>query len=197
MASLNSLLAKQEYEKAAEESRKLDKNEERLENERLLSEKINISVMIDNAGKSYETKNYTQARNEYKNALELAEKYEELVPLVNAIGQKMKLAGTGMEIDNYMENAALKEAAGDLEAAGILYKRAEAMLRIVDDADRLKEVQLALLRVKDQVDQEAKEERAKARDEVIIDADKTAALNAVLAGDFETALEQYAKIRDS
>ena len=74
MASLNSLLAKQEYEKAAEESRKLDKNEERLENERLLSEKINISVMIDNAGKSYETKNYTQARNEYKNALETIEK---------------------------------------------------------------------------------------------------------------------------
>lgn len=197
MAKLNSLLAKQEYEKAAEESKKLDKNEERLERERLLSEKINISVMTDNAGKSYEAKNFSRAREEYKNALELAEKYEELVPLVNAIGQKQKLVSTGMEISNYMESAALKEAAGDMETAGILYKRAEAMLRIVDDADRLKEVQLALLRVKEQVDQEAREERAKARDEVIIDADKTAALNAVLAGDFEAALEQYTKIRDS
>ena len=197
MASLNSLLAKQEYEKAAEESKKLDKNGERLERERLLSEKINISVMTDQAGKSYEAKNFTQARDEYKNALELAEKYEELVPLANAIGQRMKLVSTGMEIDNYMESAALKEAAGDMETAGILYKRAEAMLRIVDDTEGLKEVQLALLRVKEQVDEEARQERAKARDEVIIDADKTEALNAVLAGDFEAALEQYTKIRDS
>ena len=75
-----------------------------------------------------------------------------------------------------------------------MYKRAEAMLRIVDDAERLKEVQLALLRVKEQADEEARQERAKARDEVIIDADKTEALNAVLAGDFEAALEQYTKI---
>ena len=197
MAGLNSLLAKQEYEKAAEENRKLDKNEERLAKERLLSDKINISVMTDQAGKSYAAKNFTQARDEYKNALEMAEKYEELVPLTQAIGQKMKLVSTGMEIANYMESAALKEAAGDMETAGILYKRAEAMLRIVDDAERLKEVQLALLRVKEQADEEARQERAKARDEVIIDADKTEALNAVLAGDFEAALEQYTKIRDS
>ena len=106
-----------------------------------------------------------------------------------------KLAG--VEIDNYMESAALKEAAGDMETAGILYKRAEAMLRIVDDAERLKEVQLALLRVKEEADQEAKDERAKARDEVIIDADKAAALDAILAGDFDTALAQYTKIRDA
>ena len=197
MASLNSLLAKQEYEKAAEESKKLDKNEERLQWERLLSEKINICVMTDNAGKSYEARNYAQARDEYKSALELAEKYEELVPLASSIEQRQKLAGTGMEIDNYMESASLKEAEGDMETAGILYKRAEAMLRIVDDAERLKEVQLALLRVKEQADQEARNERANARDEVIIDADKTAALNAILAGDFETAIEQYTKIRDS
>lgn len=197
MANLNSLLAKQEYEKAQEESKKLDKNEERLEKERLLSEKINISVMADNAGKSYDARNYTQARDEYKNVLKLAEKYEELTPLANAAEQKLKLAGTGMEIDSYMESASLKEAAGDVETAGILYKRAEAMLRIVDDPERLKEVQLALLRVKEQADQEAKDERAKARDEVIIDADKTAALDAILEGDFETALEQYRKIRDS
>ncbi len=197
IGNLNSLLAKQEYEKAAEESKKLDKNEERLERERLLSEKINISVMTDSAGKSYEAREYAQARDEYKSAMELAEKYEELVPYVNAIGQRMKLVSTGLEIDNYMESAALKEAAGDMETAGILYKRAEAMLRIVDDAERLKEVQLALLRVKEEADQEAKDERAKARDEVIIDADKAAALDAILAGDFDTALAQYTKIRDA
>ncbi|MCI9046457.1 MAG: hypothetical protein HFG71_04160 [Hungatella sp.] len=197
IGNLNSLLAKQEYEKAAEESKKLDKNEERLERERLLSEKINISVMTDSAGKSYEARDYAQARDEYKSAMELAEKYEELVPYVNAIGQRMKLVSTGLEIDNYMESAALKEAAGDMETAGILYKRAEAMLRIVDDAERLKEVQLALLRVKEEADQEAKDERAKARDEVIIDADKAAALDAILAGDFDTALAQYTKIRDA
>lgn len=197
IGNLNSLLAKQEYEKAAEESKKLDKNEERLERERLLSEKINISVMTDSAGKSYEARDYARARDEYKSAMELAEKYEELVPYVNAIGQRMKLVSTGLEIDNYMESAALKEAAGDMETAGILYKRAEAMLRIVDDAERLKEVQLALLRVKEEADQEAKDERAKARDEVIIDADKAAALDAILAGDFDTALAQYTKIRDA
>ncbi len=197
IGNLNSLLAKQEYEKAAEESKKLDKNEERLERERLLSEKINISVMTDSAGKSYEAREYAQARDEYKSAMELAEKYEELVPYVNAIGQRMKLVSTGLEIDNYMESAALKEAEGDMETAGILYKRAEAMLRIVDDAERLKEVQLALLRVKEEADQEAKDERAKARDEVIIDADKAAALDAILAGDFDTALAQYTKIRDA
>ncbi len=197
IGNLNSLLAKQEYEKAAEESKKLDKNEERLERERLLSEKINISVMTDSAGKSYEARDYARARDEYKSAMELAEKYEELVPYVNAIGQRMKLVSTGLEIDNYMESAALKEAEGDMETAGILYKRAEAMLRIVDDAERLKEVQLALLRVKEEADQEAKDERAKARDEVIIDADKAAALDAILAGDFDTALAQYTKIRDA
>lgn len=197
MAKLNSVLAKQEYEKAVQESGKLDRNDERLEKERLLSDKINISVMADNANKSYEARSYTQARDEYKQALELAQNYEELVPFVNSVEQRQKLVSTGMEIDNYMESAALKEAAGDIETAGILYKRAEAMLRIVDDAERLKEVQLALLRVKEQADQEAKDERAKARDEVIIDADKAAALDAILAGDFETALEQYTKIRDA
>ena len=197
MTNLNSLLAKQEYEKASEESKKLDKNEERLERERLISEKIHITTMIENAGKFYDSRNYTQARDEYKRALEIVEKYEELFPLIHSIEQKQKLVSAGMEIDSFMESAALKEAGGDMENAGILYKRAEAMLRIVDDPERLKEVQLALLRVKEQADQEIKEERAKTRDEVIIDADKTAALSAILAGDFETALEQYTKIRDS
>ena len=96
-----------------------------------------------------------------------------------------------------MPAAALKEAEGDLESAAVLYGRAEAMLRIVEDPELLKEAQLALLRVEGQAREEAKAERAKARDEVIIDADKEAALNAILNGDLETAIEQYTKIRDS
>ncbi len=197
MGKLNSPLAKQEYEKAAQESKKLDKNEERLDWERLLSEKITICVMAEDAGKSYEARDYAAARDEYNEALKAAGNYEELLPFFSSVEQRQKLAGTGMEINNLLESAALKEAAGDLETAGILYKRAEAMVRIVDDGERLKEVQLALLRVKEQADLEAKEERALARDEVIIDADKAAALDAILAGDFDTALAQYTKIRDA
>ncbi len=197
MADLNCLLAKQEYEKAAEEGKKLDKNEERVEKERLLSEKMNISVILDNADQAYEARNYTQARDEYKKALEQVKMYEELAPLSGVISQKLKLVSTGLEIDNFMQNAALKEAEGDMETAAALYERAEAMLRIVDNPERLQEAQLALLRVRGEVLQEARDERAKARDEVIIDADKAAALDAILAGDFQTAVEQYTKIRDS
>lgn len=197
MTDFECILAKQEYEKAAAEGQKLSQNAERLEMEQLFSEKINISVILDNAGKAYESQDYATARNEYKKALKLIKKYGELAPLINFIDQKLKLVSTGMEIDNYMQSAVLKEAEGDMEAAAILYERVEAMLRIVDRPERLKEVQLALLRVKEQGSREAKEERAKARDEVIIDADKTAAMDAVLAGDFESALELYTKIRDS
>lgn len=197
MTELNCPLAKQEYEKAVEESRKLDKNAERLEKEQLLSEKINISVMVETAGTAYETQDYDRARAEYKKALELVKKYEELGPLASLIGQKQKLVSTGIEIAGYMESAAMREAEGDMASAGELYEKAEAMLRIVDDPERLKEVQLALLRVKEQTEQEEKDERAKARDEVIIEADKQTALAAILAGDFEAALDEYIKIRDS
>ena len=197
MTELNCLLAKQEYEKAVEESKKLSKNAERLEKEQLLSEKINISVMIESARAAYESQNYIEARSEYKKALELAKKYDELGPLAGLISQKQKLVNTGMEIAGYMESAAMREAEGDMAGAAELYEKAEAMLRIVDDPERLKEVQLALLRVQEQTEQEAKDERARARDEVIIDADKQTALDAILAGDYETALEQYMKIRDS
>ncbi len=197
LAGMDCLLARQEYEKAAQESKKLSKNEERLEKEQVFSEKASISAILQNADTSYEARDYIRARNEYKKALGLVKKYTELSPLASDIDQKLKLVSTGMEIDNYMQGAALKEAEGDMESAGSLYGRAEAMLRIVDDPERLKEVQLALLRVKGQAEQEAKAEEAKARDEVIANADKEAALDAILAGDYEAALEQYIKIRDS
>ncbi len=197
MADLNCLLARQEYEKAAEESKKLNKNAERLEMEQLFSEKVNISTLLDNAVSAYEARDYTTARAEYKKALELAKKYRELAPLISLIEQKQKLVSTGMEIDHYMQSAVMKEAEGDLAMARALYAKAEAMLRIVDDPEWLKEAQLALLRVQGQEAQEEKDERARDRDEVIIDADKQAALDAILAGDFEAALEAYTKIRDS
>lgn len=195
MIQLNCLLAKQEYEKASEAGKKISKNQVRLEQEQLLSEKINISVVLENADKAYEAQTYTQARTEYKKALDLIKKYPELSPLANIINQKLKMASTGMEIDNYIQNAAFKEAEGDLAAAGALYDQAEAMLRIVDDPVRLQQVQLAKLRVKGQAEQEHKEEQAKARDTVIAEADQAAAMDAVLAGDLEMALELYEKVR--
>ena len=152
---------------------------------------------MDQAVSAYEARDYTTARAEYIKALQLAKKYGELAPLISLIEQKQKLVSTGMEIDTYMQSGAMKEAEGDLATAGALYAKAEAMLRIVDDPEWLKEAQLARLRVQGQAAQEAKDERARARDEVIIDADKQAALDAILAGDFEAALEAYTKIRDA
>ena len=197
MADLSCTLAKQEYEKAAQESKKISKNGERLAKEKELSEKIGLSEMLKEADDAYGARSYAQAREGYKKVLERAKQYKELSSLTGVLERRMKLAGTGMEIDNYMQAAALKEAEGDLESAAVLYGRAEAMLRIVEDPELLKEAQLALLRIEGQAREEAKAERAKARDEVIIDADKEAALNAILAGDLETAIAQYTKIRDS
>lgn len=197
MTDLSCALAKQEYEKAAQESKKIRKNNERLAKERELSEKIGISEMLKEADDAYSARSYAQARDGYQKVLERAKQYKELASLSGALERRMKLAATGMEIGNFMQAAALKEAEGDLESAAVLYGRAEAMLRIVEDPELLKEAQLALLRVEGQAREEAKAERAKARDEVIIDADKEAALNAILNGDLETAIEQYTKIRDS
>lgn len=197
MEAVNSLLAKQEYEKAIETGKKLSKNDERLDREQTLTHKINIGTVIDSAEKAYAAREFTQARSEYKKALEYLKEQPDLSALVDYINQRLKLLSSRMEIDNYMESGALKEAEGDLEAAGILYSRAEAMLRIVDDPELLKQAQLAKLRIKDQSEQEDKDEQAKKRDAVIIDADKTAAMDAVLAGDYEAAIELYTKIRDS
>lgn len=190
-------LAKQEYEKALESGKKLSKNEERLEKEQVLSDKMNITTVLDGALKAYENRQFTKARTEYKRVLEYIKKQPDLLALTDTINQRLKQITSRMEIDNYMESAALKEAEGDLEAAGILYDRAEAMLRIVDDPELLKQAQLAKLRIKGQSEEAQKTEQAKKRDQVIIDADQTAAMDAVLAGDYETALELYTKIRDS
>lgn len=197
LIEFNCLLAMQEYEKAEEEGKKLSKNEERLANEQDFSGKKNIITVLESADRAFETRNYTQARSEYKRALEMIKEYGELSSLSAPINQRLKQAGTGMEIGNYIQNAVLKEAEGDMAAAGILYDQAEAMLRIVDDPEQLQQVQLARLRVREQTEEEDKKTRANARNEVIIDADKTAAMDAVLAGDFEMALQLYEKIRDS
>lgn len=197
LIEFNCLLAMQEYENAAAEGKKLSKNEERLENEQDFSGKKNIITVLESADRAFETRNYTQARSEYKRALEMIKEYGELSPLSVPINQRLKQAGTGMEIGNYIQNAALKEAEGDMAAAEILYDQAEAMLRIVDDPEQLQQVQLARLRVREQTEEEDKKTRANAINEVIIDADKTAAMDAVLAGDFEMALQLYEKIRDS
>lgn len=197
LIEFNCLLAMQEYEKAAEEGKKLSRNEERMANEQDFSGKKNITTVLESADRAFETRNYTQARSEYKKALEMIKEYGELSSLSVPINQRLKQAGTGMEIGNYIQNAALKEAEGDMAAAGILYDQAEAMLRIVDDPEQLQQVQLARLRVREQTEEEDKKTRANARNEVIIDADKTAAMDAVLAGDFEMALQLYEKIRDS
>ncbi len=197
LTDFNALLAKQEYEKAAEENQKLDKSGERLEKEQLLSTKITVSVILEEADQAYDGRAYEQARDAYKKAQELAKQYSELLPLVSRIDQQLKLAGTGMEIDTCMQNGALKEAEGDIRTAASLYRQAEAMLRIVDDPERLKEAQLALLRVNGLAEQEEKEERARDRDVLIAEADEEAAVDAILAGDMEAALEQYTKIRDA
>lgn len=197
LTDFNCLLAKQEYEKAVEENKKLDKSGERLEKEQLLSVKITVSVILEEADQAYDARAYEQARDAYKKAQEIARQYSELLQLVTRIDQQLKLVSTGMEIDTYMQNAALKEAEGDIVTAASLYRQAEAMLRIVDDPERLKEAQLALLRVNGLAEQEAKDERARNRDEVIVEADKEAAMDAILAGDVDAALEQYTKIRDA
>lgn len=197
LEEVSCVLAKQEYEKALESGKKLSKNEERLEKEQVLSEKINLSTVLDNASKAYEARQFTQARTEYKRVLEYIKRQPDLLALTDIVNQRLKQITSRMEIDNYMESAALKEAEGDLEAAGILYDRAEAMLRIVDDPELLKQAQLAKLRLKGQSEEARKTEEAKKRDQVIIDADQIAAMDAVLAGDYETALELYTKIRDS
>lgn len=197
MADFNCLLAKQEYEKAAEAGKKLSKNEERLKKEQLLSDKINISTILEQADRAYNTQDYALARTQYKKVLELVKEHEELLSLTDFINRKLRLVSTGMEINTYMQSAALKEAAGDFEAADLLYTRAEAMLRIVDDPDRLLQAQLGLIRVREQADEEARIERAGARDQVIIDADNMAAMDAVLSGDFQLAVELYTKIRDA
>lgn len=197
LEEVSCVLAKQEYEKALESGKKLSKNEERLEKEQILSDKINLSTVLDNASKAYEARQFTQARTEYKRVLEYIKRQPDLLVLTDIVNQRLKQITSRMEIDNYMESAALKEAEGDLEAAGILYDRAEAMLRIVDDPELLKQAQLAKLRLKGQSEETRKTEEAKKRDQVIIDADQTAAMDAVLAGDYETALELYTKIRDS
>lgn len=201
LTELNCLLAKTEYEKGAEEVKKLKKSGERLEKEQDFTGKINISSVLEAAEKAFDAQDYALARSEYKKALGMVREHAELSSMAEPIDRRLRLASTGIEIGNYIQNAALKEAEGDMEAAGILYSQAEAMLRIVDDPSRLQQVQLAKLRVKGQAEEQAKsqdkEARAKARDEVIIDADKTAAMDAVLSGDYEMALELYTKIRDS
>lgn len=197
LLQLGCILAKQEYEKAGEAGKRLSRNDEKLKYEQMLSEKIRLSSLLDNAEKAYSARNYAQARTEYKMALEIVRSYSELIPLINEIERKLKLVSAGMEIQNYIQNASLKEAEGALAEAAILYDKAEAMLRILDDPEQLQQVQLAQLRVKGQAAQADKEERARARDTVIAEANETAAINAVLTGDLELAVELYTKIRDS
>lgn len=198
LAELSCILAKQQYEKAIDAGKGLKDHQEKIKNEQEISGKINISTALDEAALAYDAQNYVLARQEYKKALDLtAAAYPEMSALTAIIKQKMKIAGTGIEIDNYIQNAALKEAEGDLESAAILYERAEAMLRILDSPELLKQVQLSLLRVEERVQETEKAEKAKKRDEVIADANQTAALDAVIAGDYEAAIGFFEKIRDS
>lgn len=190
-------LAGQEYEKALEEGKKLSNQEERLEKEKLISGKKNVSSMLDSADTAYGARDYTGARADYRQTLELIKGYPELSPLTSYLEKRLKLAGTGIEIEGYIQNASLKEAAGDLSSASFLYEKAAAMLRIIDDPERLQQVQLAQIRMEEQLAKQDQEERARARDQVIAEADEAAAVDAMLAGDYELAVELYTKVRDS
>lgn len=190
-------LASQEYEKALEEGKRLSNHEERLEEEKAISGKMNISSLFDSADTSYEARDYAGARADYKQILELINEYPELHSLIAYVEKRLKLTGTGIEIEGYMQSAALKEAAGDLTSAYFLYERAAAMLRIIDDPERLQQVQLAQIRLEEQLAKQDKEEQAKARDQVIVEADEAAAVEAMVAGDYELAVELYLKVRDS
>lgn len=196
LTGLDYELAGQQYEKAVTISADIKNNEEQLSREKELSGKISVSSNLEQAETAYETMEFEKARELYRQVLSQIKIYPELEGLEEVINRKLDMVQYGMEIDTYLESGALKEAEGDMEAAGMLYGRAQSMLRIVNYPELLKQAQLSLLRVSEQAAQEGEEASAKKRDQVILEADEQAALEAALAEDYETAITLYTQIRD-
>lgn len=190
-------LAKQQYDKMLEEGVALSDSRERLEEEQAAAGKQSIGAYLENAQKSYEAQDYSQARELYRQALALVKQHPELSALEGMIGQKQKLTETGVEIQDYINSASLQEAQGNMEAADALYARAEAMLRIVDSPELLQQVRLSRLRVQEAAADAGRQAKGKEVEESILAADESAAVAAVIAGDYATAVELYTQIRDS
>lgn len=196
LTGLNYQLASQQYEKAIETGAGLSDSEKQLTVEKGLTDKSSISTDMKQAEEAYENMEFDKANQLYRRILKQLAVFPELAGLEPVINRKIELAQYGMEINTYMESGAMKEAAGDMEDAETLYSRAESMLRIVNYPELLKEVQLSLLRVREQEESEGKQAAAGERDQVILEADGQAALEAVLAEDYDTAIALYTQIRD-
>lgn len=188
--------AEMQYEKALEEAGKIRKNSLRMETEEELLQRQSLLFDLDQADSAYKTGNSEQARSLYEGLLVKGKQFPSM-QLDKFISKRYKECGQAAEAEYLLEYAGMLEEIGQYKQAVSTLNQAGNLMTILGDVEGSRDVRLSVFRINQLMEEEydAAEEQDKGSEVSKIQARETEAQQAVMEGDYETALSIYKEMR--